>query len=87
MAADARKAAASSEQIPPWKNPAVWFMGAFIPMVYGAAYIVLTGDSFSQDAKMMVITAIFSGLLAAGTGFFLGSSLGSQRKTTMIGKE
>lgn len=83
----ARKAAASSEQIPPWKNPAVWFMGAFIPMVYGAAYIVLTGDSFSQDAKMMVITAIFSGLLAAGTGFFLGSSLGSQRKTTMIGKE
>lgn len=83
----ARKAAASSEQIPPWKNPAVWFMGAFIPMVYGAAYIVLTGESFSQDAKMMVITAIFSGLMAAGTGFFLGSSLGSQRKTTMLGKE
>lgn len=83
----ARKAASSPDQIPPWKNPAVWFMGAFIPLVYGAAYLVLTGEAFSQDAKMMVITAIFSGLLAAGTGFFLGSSLGSQRKTNMIGKE
>ena len=81
---DARKAAASVEQIPPWKNPAVWFMGAFIPLIYGAAYLVLTGEKFSQDAKMMVVTAIFSGLLAAGTGFFLGSSLGSQRKTPMI---
>lgn len=81
---EARKAAASVEQIPPWKNPAVWFMGAFIPLIYGAAYLVLTGERFSQDAKMMVVTAIFSGLLAAGTGFFLGSSLGSQRKTPMI---
>jgi len=59
-------------------------MGAFIPLIYGAAYLVLTGEKFSQDAKMMVVTAIFSGLLAAGTGFFLGSSLGSQRKTPMI---
>ena len=83
----ARKAAASPDQVPPWKNPAVWFMASFIPLVYGTAYVVLTGD-FSNDAKMMVVTAIFSGLLASGTAFFLGSSLGSQRKTTMLsGKE
>lgn len=79
----ARKAAADPGQIPPSKNPAVWFMGAFVPLIYGTAYLVLTGD-FSQDARMMVVTAIFTGLLASGTAFFLGSSLGSQRKTSMI---
>ena len=82
--AAARKSASDTGQQPPSRNPAVWFMAAFVPMVYGAAYVVLTGD-FSNDAKMMVITAIFSGLLASGTAFFLGSSLGSQRKTSMLG--
>ena len=81
--AAARKAAGDSGQIPAHRNPAVWFMAAFIPLIYAVALLVLTGD-FSQDAKMMVITAIFSGLLAAGTAFFLGSSYGSQRKTSMI---
>lgn len=83
----ARKAAADPGQIPPSKNPAVWFMAAFVPLIYGTAYLVLTGE-FSQDARMMVVTAIFTGLLASGTAFFLGSSLGSQRKTSIIhGKE
>lgn len=80
---EARKAASAPDQVPPWKNPAVWFMAAFVPLIYGTAYIVLTGE-FSQDARMMVITAIFTGLLASGTAFFLGSSLGSQRKTNML---
>ena len=81
----ARKAAANPDQLPAHKNPAVWFMAAFIPLVYLAAWIVLTGDTFSDDVRMMVLTAIFGGLLASGTAFFLGSSLGSQRKTTMLG--
>ena len=81
----ARKAAANPDQLPAHKNPAVWFMAAFIPLVYLAAWIVLTGETFSDDVRMMVLTAIFGGLLASGTAFFLGSSLGSQRKTTMLG--
>lgn len=83
----ARKSAANPDQLPAHKNPAVWFMAAFIPLVYLAAWIVLTGDTFSDDVRMMVLTAIFGGLLASGTAFFLGSSLGSQRKTTMLGSD
>ena len=87
---EARKAAASPDQVPPWRNPAVWIALLIIPLVYFAAVVVLLnlgkGD-FSSDIQMMVVTAIFSGALGSITGFFLGSSLGSQRKTAMLAKD
>ena len=84
----ARKSAATNEQLPFYKNSAFIFWMTVVPLVYGGVYAVLFGDgNFSDDAKMMVLTALFTGILGAGTGFFLGSSLGSQRKTNMLGRE
>lgn len=83
---EARKSAASMDQNPPWKNPAVWVTVLFIPLIYGAAWAVLYREGASDDLKTMVVTAIFAGLLGSITGFFLGSSLGSQRKDALIGK-
>ena len=78
---EARKATFEPGQIPFWKNPAFVFWITVAPLVYAGVYAVLFGPSqFSDDAKMMVLTALFSGLLGAGTGFFLGSSLSSQTK-------
>lgn len=88
--AAAREAAASPEQVPPWMNPAVWIAILVLPLVYIAALAVLLGvggQTFSEDVKAVVVTALFTGALGAITGFFLGSSLGSQRKTAMLGKE
>lgn len=83
---EARKSAADPQQTPPWKNPAVWVTAAFVPLIYGAAWAVLYTDKASEDLKTMVVTAIFAGLLGSITGFFLGSSLGSQRKDALMSK-
>lgn len=83
---EARKAASSADQTPPWKNPAVWITFLFVPLIYGAAWAVLYRDGASDDLKTMVVTAIFAGLLGSITGFFLGSSLGSQRKDALAAK-
>ena len=83
---EARKAASSLDQTPPWKNPAVWVTFLFVPLIYGAAWAVLYRDGASDDLKTMVVTAIFAGLLGSITGFFLGSSLGSQRKDALNAK-
>lgn len=86
---EARKSASSSEQIDWWKNPAMVFWGTLLPVIYGAAFAVLFGkryglSDFSDEVKMMVLTAIFTGILGAGTGFFLGSSLSSQKKDATL---
>lgn len=84
----ARKQAADPTQTPPWMNPAVWVAILVLPLVYMAAGAVLLGwggQPFSDDVKALVVTALFTGALGAITGFFLGSSLGSQRKTEMKG--
>lgn len=83
---EARKAAYSPDQMPPWKNPAVWVAGAVLPLVYMVAAAVLFGiggQTWSDDIKTLLVTAIVTGALGSITGFFLGSSLGSQRKTEM----
>lgn len=82
--AAARKQAADPAQTPPWMNPAVWVAILVLPLVYIATVAVLLGvggQTFSDDVKALVVTALFTGALGAITGFFLGSSLGSQRKT------
>jgi muramidase (phage lysozyme) len=82
---EARKSAGSTDQIPFYKNAAFIFWITVAPLVYAGVYAVLFGPAqFSDDAKMMVLTALFTGVLGAGTGFFLGSSLSSQRKDATL---
>lgn len=80
---EARKAAYSPEQVPWWKNPAIIIALAILPLVYMVAVAVLFGvggQPFSDDIKTLLVTAIVTGALGSITGFFLGSSLGSQSK-------
>lgn len=84
----ARKDAAAPEQIPFYKNPAFVVTMALAPLLYMVAAAVLFGiggQTWSDDVKTMVVTAIVSGLLGSITGFFLGSSLGSQKKDAALG--
>jgi hypothetical protein len=84
---EARRAAFNPDQVPPWKNPAVWFAAAVIPLVYLVAVAVLFGvgdQSWSDDIKTLFVTAIVTGALGSMTGFFLGSSMGSQKKDAAL---
>lgn len=84
----ARKSASAGDQIPFYKNPAVLITVLLVPLVYMVAAEILfniSGQVWSDDIKMMFVTAIVSGLLASITGFFLGSSLGSQKKDAALG--
>ena len=51
-----------------------------MPLVYLVVWRVLTGP-FSAEVQSMVIGAVVSGGLGSITGFWLGSSASSQRKT------
>ncbi len=57
-----------------------WITAALLPLVYLVVWRVLTGQ-FSPEVQSMVIGAVVSGVLSAITGFWLGSSASSQRKT------
>ena len=84
----ARTAAFNPDQVPPWKNPAVWVAAAVLPLVYLVAVAVLFGvggQSWSDDIKTLFVTAVVTGALGSVTGFFLGSSMGSQRKDALLG--
>lgn len=85
----ARKAAGDPGQVPAWKNPAIWIAAGILPLVYMVVWAVLFDHDrrFSNDIVALVVTAIVTGALGSITGFFLGSSLGSQRKTSIIAKE
>lgn len=65
-------------------RPAVWYAAAItvalLPLVYLVVWRVLTGP-FSAEVQSMVIGAVASGVLSNITGFWLGSSASSQRKT------
>jgi muramidase (phage lysozyme) len=83
---EARKAAFAPDQTPFWKNPAFIIAALLAPLIYMVAVEILfnpSGQTWSDDIKMMFVTAIVSGLLGSITGFFLGSSLGSQSKNAV----
>jgi muramidase (phage lysozyme) len=84
----AREAAADVSQLPFYKNPAFIIACMLAPLIYMVAVEILfnpSGQTWSDDIKMMFVTAIVSGLLGSMTGFFLGSSLGSQKKDAALG--
>lgn len=81
----ARKAAADPAQIVFWRNPAVLVTAALAPLLYIVVVrVMLYPAEWSETLRAVVVTAIVSGLLGSITGFFLGSSLGSQRKDAVI---
>lgn len=87
--AEARKSASNPDQIPFYKNPAFIIAMVLTPLIYMVAVELLfnpSGQNWSDDIKMMFVTAIVSGLLGSVTGFFLGSSFGSQKKDESLAR-
>jgi muramidase (phage lysozyme) len=83
----AREVNAKSEGF--WKQPAFWITCLLLPLVYGvvAAVMGFVGPGqFSVEIQIMVVSSIVSGLLAAISGFWLGTSWSSSRKTELAGK-
>jgi hypothetical protein len=70
--------------LPPQRNVALLVTGALAPLIYIVVCAVVFLDGWSDEMRSVVVTAIVTGLLGSITGFFLGSSFGSQRKTDMI---
>lgn len=65
------------------KQPAFWITILLLVPVYFVVFMTLQpwwNNTFSDEVKLVVVTAIISGVLSAITGFWLGSSFGSQRK-------
>lgn len=71
---------------PAWKNPALWVSAAILPLVYMVVYLVLTGEGWSDDIKMMVVSNILTGGMLGITGYWLGTSASSARKTELANK-
>lgn len=80
----ARKFDISSQNSKPWMSPALWVAGALIPLVYIVVSAVMFGSEWTMEVKAMVVSSIISLVLGSITGFFLGTSYGSQKKTQML---
>jgi len=65
-------------------SPALWVAGALIPLVYIVVSAVMFGSEWTMEVKAMVVSSIISLVLGSITGFFLGTSYGSQQKTQML---
>jgi len=85
--AGARKAdAAAQSGGKPWQSQALWISLALLPLVYLVVGAVLFGQGWTNDIRAMVVSSIISLVLGSVTGFFLGTSYGSQRKTELMSK-
>lgn len=69
------------DRSPLW-NPALWISAAILPLVYFVVYRVIGAEPgvFSEEIRVMVVTAVISGVLGSITGFWLGSSMSSKNK-------
>ena len=68
----------------PWLSPALWVSILILPLVYIVVVAVMFGDGWTNDIRAMVVSSIISLILGSITGFFLGTSYGSQRKTDLL---
>lgn len=66
-----------------WRQPAFWITVALLPLVYGVVWLALTSSDMPSEVKSMVVATVVSGVLGAITGFWLGTSFSSQRKTEL----
>jgi len=68
----------------PWLSPALWISLLLLPLVYLVVIAVMFGEGWTNDIRAMVVSSIISLVLGSVTGFFLGTSYGSQRKTDLM---
>lgn len=68
----------------PWLSPAMWISLLLLPLVYLVVIAVMFGEGWTNDIRAMVVSSIISLVLGSVTGFFLGTSYGSQRKTDLL---
>lgn len=66
-------------------QPALLVTAALVPLIYIVVCAVLFRDGFTDEMRAMVVTAVVSGMLGTMTGFWLGSSLDSRKKTDILG--
>ncbi len=68
--------------------PALWVSAALLPLVYLVVAAVLFDEGWTNDIRAMVVSSIISLVLGSVTGFFLGTSYGSQRRAdAMVGAQ
>ena len=72
------------QQSKPWLSPALWVAVLILPLVYLVVAAVMFGEGWTNDIRAMVVSSIISLVLGSITGFFLGTSYGSQQKTAML---
>lgn len=75
---------AAMQQGKPWLSPALWVAVLILPLVYLVVAAVMFGEGWTNDIRAMVVSSIISLVLGSITGFFLGTSYGSQQKTAML---
>lgn len=83
---EAREYNAKASEVPFYLQPAFMVTLMLMPLVYGVTYFVMTDASITNEMKSMVIASIISGVLGAVTGFWLGTSFSSSRKTELMAR-
>ena len=81
--AGARQAdVAASER--PLLSPAMLVTMMLLPLAYLVVGAVLFMAGWSDEIRAMVVSSVLSLIVAGATGFWLGTSFGSQKKTGML---
>lgn len=78
---------AAAEGTPFYKTGPFWITVLLLIPVYFVTHNVMTDMSEkNHDLRLMVVTAFISGVLFAIAGFWLGTSMSSQRKTELAAR-
>lgn len=80
----AREASEGSESL--LRNPAYLITIALLPLVYGVVIAVMWLDKIPSDLVIMTVTAVVSGVLNGVMGYWLGTSMSSAKKDSMLRK-
>lgn len=67
-----------------FRSPAFIISASMLPLVYMVVGAVIFGSNWTMEIKAMVVSSIISLVLGAISGYYLGTSFSSQRKTDMI---
>ena len=81
---DTREFSRNTADIPVYKLPAFVITLLLLPLVYFVVYTVMTGTGWDEQVRAMVVASVISGVLGAIVGFWLGTSLSSDKKTNLL---
>ena len=68
----------------PLLSPAMLVTMMLLPLAYLVVGAVLFMNGWSDEIRAMVVSSVLSLIVAGATGFWLGTSFGSQKKTDML---